>query len=124
MRKQPSYFKGRRCKECNKDLSIGHHGCKCYDKDMNWTGEWFCKQCYNRYYQKNYPLSGHNIIKQMAKSRMGNLKLDTARAIGNIFEAITCKVRGVKSLNLENDDFRCPIDHSSDPELGIGNTAD
>lgn len=32
---------------------------------------------------------------------------------------MTCIWRGVKNLNIENDSYRSPIDHSRDPELGI-----
>ncbi len=32
---------------------------------------------------------------------------------------MTCRWRGVKNLNIGNDNYEYPIDHSKDPELGI-----
>ena len=39
-----------------------------------------------------------------------------------MFEAITCKVHNIKNLNIENDNYLSPIDHSPDHKLGIVQT--
>lgn len=72
-----------------------------------WTGEWICINCYNK---KNY---------LVADFRNGNLDPNSTTGKGYIFEQITCKARGVKNLNIENDNFDTPIDHSRDHEYGI-----
>lgn len=57
--------------------------------------------------------------KWLAGRRTGYLNNNSTDALGDICEAITCKVRGVKNLNIENDNYRSPIDHSFDYELGV-----
>ena len=44
---------------------------------------------------------------------------ECSTAKGNKFQKLTCKWRNIKDLNIENDDYNTPIDHSRDAELGI-----
>lgn len=90
-----------------------------YDKKGNWTGKWVCNKCYMRYdYHKRID-THHNIVKSLANRRTGNINPNTNSYIGDIFENITCKVHNIKNLNIENDNYHSPIDHSPDPKLGI-----
>lgn len=41
---------------------------------------------------------------------------------GYILQKVTCMVRGIEDLNIINDNFRSPIDHSRDHKLGIVQT--
>lgn len=79
-----------------------------------WTGLCVCRRCYD-----TNPESSHSAIKNVANIRNGNLDPFSKTGKGFISEQITCKARIVKNLNLENDNFNTPIDHSRDPELGI-----
>lgn len=54
----------------------------------------------------------------MAYSRLGNLNPNSSSGKGYIFQLLTCKWLGVKDLNIENNNFAAPIDHSRNPELG------
>lgn len=76
-----------------------------YNNAGNWTGNWLCKKCCdNRYFRK------------------GNLSPTSTTGKGYIFEQVTCKVRGIKNLNIVNDNFHSEMDHSIDPEYGIIDT--
>ncbi len=46
-----------------------------------------------------------NIIKSLAKRRIGNFDPNSSQSKGDISEEVTCKVRKVKNLNIENNDF-------------------
>ncbi len=78
------------------------------------TGKWLCNNCRNKDIQKYDPNSGNNIIKSLAGHRTGNLNPNSSTAIGNVFEELTCRWKGVKNLNKENDNYKNPIDHSPD----------
>ncbi len=88
------------------------------DKEGNPTGRWICKRHYNKDYNKRSGC-GNNLFREMRDSRTGNLDPDSTKAKGDIFEAVTCRARGVKNLNIENDNFHSKIDHSIDLEYGI-----
>lgn len=92
--------------------------CDC--KNENCKGS-ICKKCYWKIYDKR-PDSSHNIIKAMRDFRNNNLDKDSGPGKGYIGEEITCKSRKLENLNIKNDNFEYPIDHSLDPELGILNT--
>lgn len=106
------------CEECGKELKIGHPKRE-YDKNGNWTGRLLYKNCYDKNDRKNNPNNLDNIKKHLTDSRNNNLDPDSTSAKGGLFEAITCKTRNRKNLNIEYDNFITPIDHDRDPELGI-----
>lgn len=58
-------YKGRKCCKCGTDNSPKWY--KYYGKDDHWLGEWLCKKCWLKDYQKNNPYSSHNIQKYLVK---------------------------------------------------------
>lgn len=85
---------------------------------------WFCERHSGRYRQ-TLPNSQHNIHKSIANIRTGNLNPHCSIAKGNLFQELTCRWRStvstipVEDLNKKNDNYRSPIDHTPDSELGI-----
>lgn len=98
------YNRTNTCDRCGKDLA-SRHPMREYDKKGNWIGNWLCTRCYDKEYRPS-------------DFRIGNLDPNSSVGLGYIFQQITCKTRGVKDLNIENDNFHSPIDHSIDPEYG------
>jgi len=92
-----------------------------YDKEGNWTGKWNCGKCRQRHGFN----SQNNIIKSLAKHRIGNIDPNSNCAKGDNFEELTCRWRSmvssvpVENLNKKLDCYNTPIDHSRDSELGI-----
>ena len=78
-----------------------------------WTGRWLTKTCYD----KGRPNTRK--AKMCADFRNNNLDPNSPAGKGYISQKVTCRTRGVEDLNIINDSFRSPIDHSRDPELGI-----
>lgn len=102
------------CDECGNKLVSG--GARREYKNKMWTGRWLCDSCrYKLYYNEIYA----DVKKSKTHSRMNCLDPNSTKAKGDMFERLTCEWRGVKNLNLENDNFNFPTDHSRDPELGI-----
>lgn len=58
-------------------------------------------------------------IAHITDSRNNFLDPISAPGIGYIFQNITCRARKVDDLNIVNNDFNSPLDHSIDVELGI-----
>lgn len=103
------------CDRCRIKFELVYgHPYREYNKEGNWTGKMICAKCY-----QEEPYSSHGKMKLIANIRTGNLDPTCTTYKGQMFEAITCKTRGVKNLNIENDNFRSLIDHSRDSELGI-----
>lgn len=92
-----------------------------YDEKGNWTGKWDCGKCK----QRHDPNSSNNIMKSLSDRRTGNLNPNSNAAKGDNFEELTCRWRStvstipVENLNKKLDNYRTPIDHSRDSELGI-----
>lgn len=111
------------CDICGEEDLISESTYKEYDQSGVWTGRWMGKKCYTKIYyhtiEKNRPDSIGNMRKSLRNRRTGNLNKNSAQAKGDIFERLTCEWRGVDNLNIENDNFNSPIDHSRDIELGI-----
>lgn len=105
------------CSLCGNKLIKGYTY-KIFKEDDSWTGKWMCKTCYNRDYNAR-PYSTNNIIKSIRNIRTGNLDPNSNTAKGQIFEQVTCMTRGIRSLNIENDNYTNPFDHSKDFEYGI-----
>lgn len=103
------------CCVCGIELIKGMIARKEYKNGM-WTGRWLCDSCRKKIY---YVTNQSDKIKSTANSRTGLLDPNSTKAKGDMFEELTCEWRGVKNLNLENDNFNSPIDHSMDQELGI-----
>lgn len=80
-----------------------------------WTGRWLARACYD----KGNPNSTRNKAKKSADFRNNNLKPNSPAGKGYISQRVTCMTRGIEDLNIINDNFRSPIDHSRDPVLGI-----
>lgn len=108
------YNRTNTCDRCGEKLVLGKVWRE-YNREGNWTGNWVCGKCQQRY----DPNSLNNIIKSMANRRTGNINPNCTSAKGDLFEELTCRWRGVKNLNIENDNYESSIDHSRDSELGI-----
>jgi hypothetical protein len=87
-----------------------------------WTGKYVCMSHYKSdYYMdivKNDPNSQDNIIKALAGSRTGDLDLNSNTGKGKKFEKLSSIYFGVDNLNVKNDNYCWPIDHSRHPILG------
>lgn len=112
-------FTNVRCYQCGRDKLTSKTALREYDDKGNWSGKWLCRNCRCKDYQKFNPNSQLNTIKLLRDRRINNLDPSSSQAIGDLFEELTCRWRGVKNLNKENDNFLNPIDHSPDSE---GNT--
>lgn len=120
-----SYDKTNICHVCREEKRITDNSIlypgnarREYNKEGNDTGRWICRDCWRR----NDPNSQDNIRKSLRKRRTHGLDPTCASAKGDLFEELTCRWRGIRNLNKENDNYTYPIDHSLDPELGIVQT--
>lgn len=106
---------------CGRPLIIGK---TCMERDLNGnqTGRYVCLRCYNNIYSVNLSDSHQNIQKQMRDFRLCNLDIYSESGKIFVFEQVTCKVRGIKNLKLENDNFRSKNGHSIDKDYGILDT--
>lgn len=112
------YNRTNTCDECGDKLIPGK-ACREYNKEGNWTGRWLCKICYYNIDYKDRYDSQNNVIKRIRDFRIGNLDPNSETGKGYIFQQITCKARKIEDLNIKDDNFHSPIDHSRDSELGI-----
>lgn len=78
-------------------------------------GIWLCANCYSNDYHKNNPTSNRNLKKSMRDHRTCNLDPNSTDALGENAQKLTCKWLIVKDLNIENDNYNYPIDHSAIP---------
>ncbi len=121
------------------DIYIGHYGkipipekekCyKCGNKAQRrerenkgiWAGKYVCMTHYRESYNRRPNASSRyeNNFKKIADYRTGNLDPNCTSGKGYIGQKVTCKARNIDDLNIKNDNFNSPIDHSIDPELGI-----
>ena len=94
------------CDRCGKNFDeLGwDHPRKEYDKKRKWTGRWLCKSC---------------IVKSNADSRIGCLDPNSTKAKGDKFQRLTSEWLEIEDLNVKNDNYNWPIDHSKHPILGI-----
>lgn len=107
---------GERCKEKLKPRNARRE----HDKDGIFSGRWLCEVHGNRHRDKTYGKS--YIHKSLAGCRTDNLDTNCYKAIGNLFEELTCNWKKVKSLNIENDNYEVPIDHTADIDGKIPQT--
>lgn len=95
-----------------------------YDKERKWIGRWICQNCYQKEEYKKGKTT-LNLIVEMGDRRSGNLDPNCTSARADRFEDLTCKWRStvsiipIENLNIKNDNYCSPIDHSRDSELGI-----
>lgn len=71
-----------------------------------WTKKWICDNCYKK-------------DSRLANRRIGTIDPSSSSAKGDYYESVTCKVRPVDNLNILENNYCVPIDHSRDHELGI-----
>lgn len=76
-------------------------------RNKTWSGKWLCASCSE---------------KLETDWRNNNLNPYCSVGKGYIFQRVTCIARQIEDLNIINDNFQEPIDHSIDPELGIVDT--
>ncbi len=105
------------CDECKVEKLKPGNARREYDENENWTGRWLCERCGN-IHRSRLPNSRNSEIKRIANRRTGNLDPNSTQAKGDLFEELTCIWKRVKNLNIENDNFESPIDHSIDPIKG------
>lgn len=89
-----------------------------YDINENWTGEYICNKCYSTEYQKRFN-SQKNLMKDVTKSRIGELDKYNGLGLGLIGEAVIAKIRGLDIVSIKTDKFNAKFDLSKDPEYGI-----
>lgn len=94
-----------RCGESFDDIGWGHP-LKEYDGKGEWTGNWDCTNCYQKY----DPNSMMNVKKSIADSRTGNLSPSSSSGKGGKGEELLCIWKGFVNLNKENDNYNSPID--------------
>lgn len=92
-----------------------------YDGNGNPTGRWLCNNCYAKGYRKN-PNSIESIRKSLSSRRTCNLNPNSTSEKGNKFEELSVRWQGFENLNITNDNYNSPIDHSRHPILGISQT--
>lgn len=121
-----SYNKTNICPKCREDDNVADNSILYpgnarheKDKDGKETGEWICTRHNRRDYNRYDPNSTNNIIRSLAGSRTGNLAPTSNRRKGNRFEKLSEIYYGVDNLNIKNDNYNSPIDHSRHPVLGI-----
>lgn len=105
------------CDICGISLYLANHHRES-DKEGKMTGRWLCDKCCGRY----DPNSSGNIRKSLRGRRTGNLDPYCKHAIGDKYQRLTCEWLGIKDLNIENDNYEVPIDHSRHPFYGIVQT--
>lgn len=104
------------CNRCKIEKLSPGNACREYDEKGNWNGNWLCTRCYRRY---DY------IERYICDHRTENQELNTSNAKGDLFQELTCRWRStvstipVEDLNKKNDNYKSPIDHTPDSELGI-----
>lgn len=94
------------------------------DKDGKETGRCICCKHRKRDYGKYDQNSWGNFLKSLADCRTDNQDPNSNCAKGDLFQELTCAWRStistviVEDLNKKLDNYRTPIDHSCDSELG------
>ncbi len=105
------------CDICGDKLKP-RNACREYEDKGNWTGRWLCVKCGNK-----MPYSENGIRKMLADRRTHNIKPNSKSRIGDMFQRLTCEWLCVEDLNILNDNYRSPIDHSEHSVLGILQTS-
>lgn len=111
------YNRTNSCDSCGNKLVL-HKGHREYDDEGNWTGRWLCITCDNK-----MPYSYNSIKKMLTDRRLGNIKYNSNNIKGDFFQKLTCIWLCIKDLNIENDNYRSPLDHSRHPILGVVQTS-
>lgn len=108
-----------RCRERDKvrKLESGKTYKEC-DERNNWTGRWLCNICWGEDYRKS-PNSINSMMKSVANFRTGNQDPNSNTTKGDFFQRLTYEWLRVHDLNIENDNYNTPIDHSAHQTLGI-----
>ncbi len=122
---QKSYSRENICAICKKENNITDKSILYpknvllnTDRDGNKTEEYVCKMHGKRNYSHNNPNSTDNLKKSVSDRRTGNQDPNHQNYIGDLFEETTCIWRGVDNMNIVNDNYEWPIDHSTDVKLG------
>jgi hypothetical protein len=110
--------KGRTCCKCGSgDTYVRPEGgyvwfvCSCDKIDCT---KWLCHACYGSNYRKNDPMSTHNLIKEMRKSRIGTLGINTTSGKSIIDQAVVAEYLGAEDLNIKMNNFGYCIDIEHD----------
>lgn len=100
-------------RRCGKDF----HGSalKEYDNNRKWTGNWICKQCYDKYDLNSWC----KMRKSLRGRRTGYLNPSSPQEKGDKAQKLSCTWLGIEDLNIVNDNYMWPIDHSNHKLLGI-----
>jgi len=91
-----------------------------YDEKGVWDRKSYeCKRCNQGDYQRYSEDSQNNIRKGISNSRNSQIYIYSRRGKGLIGEAVIAKVRSLKVVSIESDNFNHIFDLSPDPEYGI-----
>lgn len=90
------------------------HGCQCSKDDC--TG-WICHKCFMKYQHTIFD-DHHNIIKNIADSRTGNLDRFSETGKGIIGQWIGGKTLDLKDMNIEKNNFNVRVDLSEHSKHG------
>lgn len=111
-------------KKCEEKLVPHTNAFRERDKEGKETGRWLCNKCSCKQRSK-LPNSNNNIMKSLRNTRINTLDPNSSKAIGDLFQELTCIWRStisivpIEDLNKKLDNYNTPIDHSWDSELGI-----
>lgn len=113
----------RKCCECGSretyNRESGHKDWYLkYDINKNWTGGYICNKCYSTEYQKRAD-SQRNLMKDMTKSRIGELDKCNGLGLGLIGEAVIAKIRELNIISIKTDKFNAKFDLQKDSKYGI-----
>ncbi len=112
-----------RCCICNSDkTSIDRDGYPVWRKYKDEMGNWdkksySCHSCYMDIYNKSANGS-HTMMRLLRSVRTGNIYIYGDKGKGLIVEMVVAKVRRLKNINIETDNFNSQLDLSCDNEYG------
>lgn len=89
------------CTICRKNILTPGHVYREYNEKGDWTGKWVCRNCRRK-----------DIWKESTHFRNGDLDPFCETGKGYMSQQVTCRVLGIGDMNIKNDNFNTPIDHS------------
>lgn len=104
------YNKNHTCDRCGKSFDdveeSGRNPLKEYDEKGNWTGNWDCKNCYEKYDPNSYI----NSLKLIANCRTDNIMPGSIQEKGDQDVELVCRLYRYVDLNRKYDKYNTEID--------------